>query len=75
MNLYIEFVCPLLEIKVVQTKSHTLSWESVTKLSTYEISAWLVTCWPMPDSSNLHIRRNFILPNIQNFPQIVKNTH
>ena len=25
----------------------------------------------MPDCSNLHIQMNFILPNIQNFPQIV----
>ena len=31
----------------------------------------MVTFWPMPDSSNLHIRWNFILPNIPNFSHIV----
>ena len=36
-----------------------------------KISAWLVTFLPMPDISNLHIRWNFILPNIQNFSRIV----
>ena len=57
---------------------HTLltnqPWKSVIELFMCEISAWLVTFWPMPDRSNLHIQCNFILPRILNFPPILKYT-